>query len=74
MFDVLKQMDRNQEGFRAVSNQFDGTMELVAEFHEGYPGLVFEPALVRRLADYALLVDFDFYWFSDGSEEDTPLP
>ena len=54
-------MDVNVGAFKKVSKIYEGTMELVAEFNAGYPGLVLDREIVKRLADYGLQVDCDFY-------------
>jgi hypothetical protein len=41
-------------------------------FYDFYPGLVFERAIVERLAKYGLSVDFDFYgWESENARPAT---
>jgi hypothetical protein len=60
--DVLAQLDAKPESFAAVSQEFGGVMQLVAYFHQDYPGLHFEQDITVGLARYALAVDFDFYW------------
>lgn len=68
--DVLLQLEQNPSEFQKLSMEFSGSMQLVGFFHEGYPGLHFDPALVQGLAKYALSVDFDFYaLWSDGRED-----
>jgi hypothetical protein len=68
--DVLDQMEQNPEVFKAVASQYEGCMQLVGYFHEGYPGIHFETQLLQRLAAFFLSVDFDFYeLWSDGRED-----
>ena len=70
--DVLHQLDAQEIAFREISQQFGGVMELVGYFHDFYPGLVFERAIVERLAKYGLSVDFDFYgWESENARPAT---
>ena len=52
----------NPKPFREASEQYDGCMQLVGYFHVDYPGLAFGKTIVKRLADYSLQVDFDFYY------------
>jgi Domain of unknown function (DUF4279) len=65
--DVLEQLDKNELGFRQVSEEFGGVMELVGQFRAYYPGLFLESQIVGRLAYYGLSVDCDFY-FPDPSQ------
>lgn len=68
--DVLKQLEQNSSEFEKLAREFSGCMQLVGYFHEGYPGLHFDAALVQGLAKYGLSVDFDFYeLWSDGRED-----
>ncbi|TXT37970.1 MAG: hypothetical protein FD138_520 [Planctomycetota bacterium] len=59
--DVLAQLDANSQAFRAASQEFGGTMQLVGYFFRDYPGLQFERGVTEGLARYSLEVDFDFY-------------
>jgi hypothetical protein len=63
--DVLDQLDSNESGFRRLSTQHGGTMELVGYFRD-YPGIFFEYETIKRLAQYALSLDCDFYVRSDA--------
>jgi Domain of unknown function (DUF4279) len=69
--DVLDQLDLNRNGFRRLSIEHGGTMELVGYFRAYYPGLFFEREIVERLAQYALSLDCDFYMQSDAEEVPT---
>ncbi len=60
--DVLDQLDKNKNGFRELSLEYGGTMELVGYFRVYYPGIVFEREIVERLAEYSLSIDCDFYF------------
>jgi hypothetical protein len=68
--DVLDQLDAQEIAFREISQLFGGIMELVGYFYDFYPGMMFERAIVERLAKYGLSVDFDFY----GWERENPKP
>ena len=68
--DVLEQFEQNSSEFQKLAQEFSGCMQLVGYFHEGYPGLHFDPLLIQALAKYGLSVDFDFYeLWSDGRED-----
>ncbi len=69
--DVLAQLDANSQAFRAVTQEFGGTMQLVGYFFREYPGLQFERTVTDGLARYSLAVDFDFYWLYSNHREDT---
>ncbi|HET7831682.1 MAG TPA: DUF4279 domain-containing protein [Gallionella sp.] len=69
--DVLAQLEENPAGFIKVSEMHGGCMQLVGFFHDGYPGLHFEPELVLGLAKYHLEIDFDFYNLWSDAREDT---
>jgi hypothetical protein len=68
ILDVLEQLDTNKRAFELLSQELDGRLELVGYFHDSYPGLVFDRAVVQRLAQYSLWVDFDFYDFATEAE------
>lgn len=42
-------------------HDFGGTMQLVGYFHDVNPGIHFDDVVVRRIADYGLSIDCDFY-------------
>ncbi len=68
--DVLEQLDQSPSAFQLVSNEFEGCMQLVGYFHQGYPGIHFTAQIVQGLSKYGLSVDFDFYeLWSDGRED-----
>ncbi|HEX2329250.1 MAG TPA: DUF4279 domain-containing protein [Candidatus Angelobacter sp.] len=69
--DVLEQLDSNKADFRALSVEYGGVMELVGYFYDYYPGLFFNRRTVEHLAEYALSMDYDFY-FWDKPEAPTP--
>jgi hypothetical protein len=71
--DVLAQLDQNPEGFKQVSEAYDGCMQLVGYFHSYYPGLYFTPATVQGLAKYKLGVDHDFYYLHSDAREDADV-
>ena len=48
-------------GFKQLSEEFGGVMELVGHFSAFYLGLFLDCQTVSRLAQYALSVDCDFY-------------
>ena len=68
--DVIAQLDQQSESFALVSRERGGCMQLVSYFHEAYPGLHFDRALVDALARYSLTVDFDFYYLWSDARED----
>jgi hypothetical protein len=59
--DVLDQMDANKSAFEKLSCEFGGTMQLVGYFAKNEPGVHFEREIVKRIAQYALSIDCDFY-------------
>jgi hypothetical protein len=71
--DVLDQLDVNKVGFRELIAQYGGTMELAGFFWAFYPGIIFERDLIRRLAQYSLSVDCDFYFSSMDEKESSPI-
>jgi len=71
ILDVLEQLRANADGFRSVSQEFGGRLELVGYFYSEYPGLVFGRAQVAAMADFGLEVDFDFYFNYSDRREDT---
>ena len=59
--DVLEQLDANRDGFIHLSRDFGGTMQLVGYFKEREPRVHFKRETVRRIAQYGLCIDCDFY-------------
>jgi hypothetical protein len=68
--DVLNQLDANRDVFRQLSIELDGVMQLVAYFgYDSGPGISFGPQIIRKLAEYSLRLDCDFYYsYSDKKE------
>jgi len=61
--DVLNQLDANSDVFKQLSVELDGVMQLVAYFnYDSSPGLSFGEKVIRRLAEYSLYLDCDFYY------------
>ncbi|MBS1141279.1 MAG: hypothetical protein H6R13_2732 [Proteobacteria bacterium] len=71
--DVLAQLDQNPDGFRKVSERYEGCMQLVGYFHSYYPGLYSSRETVQGLAKYKLGVDHDFYYLYSHAREDTDV-
>lgn len=71
--DVLAQLEQNPDGFRKVSEAYEGRMQLVGYFHSYYPGLFFTPQTVQGLAKYKLGVDHDFYCLHSDAREDADV-
>jgi hypothetical protein len=69
--DVIEQMGAKRSDFVALSFQYGGQMQLVAYFKTSYPGLHLERRLVESLAEFALSVDFDFYYLYSDCREDS---
>ena len=69
--DVLAQIAVNRSAFKSLSLDFKGVMQLVGYFKTSYPGVHFDRELVESLAEYALSVDFDFYYLYSHEREDT---
>ncbi len=65
--DVLDQLDSNKDGFRKLSVEHGGTMELVG-YLQDYPGIFLERAIIERLAQYALSLDCDLYIRSSADD------
>ena len=58
--DVLYQLDANEAAF-AELRRTGGTMQLVGYFRDVNPGVHFDLETVRRIAEYGLCIDCDFY-------------
>jgi hypothetical protein len=69
--DVLNQLSKNAEGFRSVSLEFGAQLDVIGHFHTDYPGLVLGREQVAAIAEFALKVDFDFYYMYAHRREDT---
>jgi hypothetical protein len=59
--DVLDQLDANKSAFGELSRELGGTMQLVGHFRDVNPGVHFDLEIVRRIAEYGLCIDCDFY-------------
>jgi hypothetical protein len=69
--DVIEQLGMNKRQFVELSSKYGGVMQLVAYFKTDYPGLHLDRELVESLAEYALSVDFDFYYLYSDCREDS---
>jgi hypothetical protein len=69
--DVIEQLTTSKRGFIEISSRYGGVMQLVAYFHTGYPGLHLDSKVVESLAEYAVGVDFDFYYLYSDQREDS---
>lgn len=69
--DVLEQLGANAPIFKVVSDEYGGVMQLVGYFHSYFPGFNLEPTSIKRLAEFGLTVDCDFYWLHSDAREDT---
>lgn len=69
--DVLDQLDAHSEAFRELSTAQKSGMQLVGYFHSYYPGFHLNEKTIRRLSDYGLSVDCDFYYLYSDAREDT---
>jgi Domain of unknown function (DUF4279) len=68
--DVLNQLDANSGAFKKLSTELDGVMQLVAYFdYQSRPGVSFGRDAVRRLAEYSLYLDCDFYYPNSDTKE-----
>jgi hypothetical protein len=69
--DVLAQLEQSPLEFARLAKDHNGLMQLVGYFHEEYPGLGFDAALVACLAKFNLSMDFDFYALWSDARDDT---
>jgi hypothetical protein len=69
--DVIEQLGMNKRQFMELSSKYGGVMQLVAYFKTNYPGLHLDRELVESLSEYALSVDFDFYYLYSDCREDS---
>ena len=73
--DVLNQLDTKSAIFKQLSIELDGVMQLVAYFDDDSgPGISFGREVSRRLAEYSLCLDCDFYYPHSDRREKPPLP
>jgi hypothetical protein len=69
LHDVLVQLDANAQAFASVAERFNGTLQLVGNFHDIGAGLNLSKSVVGRLAFYGLQLDLDsYYLYSDKRE------
>jgi hypothetical protein len=59
--DVLDQLDANKTAFEELSRKLGGTMQLVGYFRDVNPGVHFDLEIIRRIVEYGLCIDCDFY-------------
>ena len=58
---VLSVIDANKAAFAELSRELGGTMQLVGYFRDVNPGVHFDLEVGRRMAEYGLCIDCDFY-------------
>ncbi len=68
---VIEQLRQNKQSFYEISLRYGGVMQLVGYFNTNYPGLHFDHKLIESLAEYAVSVDFDFYFLYSERREDS---
>jgi hypothetical protein len=69
--DVLEQLRTNADGFRSISQEFGGLLEVVGYFYSEYPGLVLDRKQIAAMAEFNLEVGFDYYYMYSDRREDT---
>ncbi len=69
--DVIEQLAANKRCFVDISSTYGGHLQLVGYFHSYYPGLSLDRTILASLAEYALSVDFDFYYLYSDRREDS---
>jgi hypothetical protein len=69
--DVIEQLTTSKRRFIEISSKYGGVMQMVAYFRTDYPGLHWDSKLVESLAEFALSVDFDFYYLYSSRREDS---
>lgn len=69
--DVIEQLEIKKRQFVTLSSKYGAQLQLVAYFNTSYPGLYFNRELVESLAEFALNIDFDFYYLYSDSREDS---
>jgi hypothetical protein len=57
--------------FVELRSKIDGVMQLVAYFHQGYPGFALDETVLQDLADLKLGIDCDFYYLYSDKREDS---
>ena len=69
--DVVLQLKPKIAAVLQLGEQFNTEVPVVAYFHESYPGMHLNPALLRDLSDLNLGLDFDFYYMYSDKREDS---
>lgn len=60
--DVLFQLDAQKDKVEAITQEYRATLELVGYFYEDYPGFFLDQEVIKKMANYRLGLDCDFYY------------
>lgn len=69
--DVVEQLEQVGDAIRQVRAELSAYIQLVGYFYIDFPGLVFEPSLILRLAALNIGFDCDFYYMYSDKREDS---
>lgn len=61
---LLNAIEPRKEAFKELVNKYEGELSVVSFFKEDFnPGINLSNALIKRIADLGLEIDFDLYFF-----------
>jgi hypothetical protein len=70
--DVLLQLDSQREAILSICAEFRAYLQLVGYFYQYYPGFHLDREDTKRIGQYNLAMDCDFYYlYSDKREAST---
>jgi hypothetical protein len=69
--DVLAQLDSRKEAFLSVCSECSAYLQLVGYFYVYYPGFHLDQEDTRRIGQYNLALDCDFYYIYSDKREGT---
>jgi hypothetical protein len=69
VIDVLDQIAGREAVFRDIGREYCIRMQCVGYYNEYNPGFSLKPDIVRRLADFGMMVDLDAYCLYGDNQE-----
>jgi hypothetical protein len=69
--DVLAQLDSQKEAFTSLCSEYGGYLQLVGYFYQYYPGFHLDREDTKRIGEYHLAIDCDFYYLYSEKREGT---
>ena len=69
--DLLTRLESKKNNIKAVSEQFELVLLCAAYYHDCQPGIYLDRAVITRIADLGLSLDFDLYFLGDEPSKES---